>query len=86
MATQALRLPNAMPVGPLPTAIDCTSPVSGSMRATRLAVLWLAQSVPAPKASSVAATFRVLVGRPLSGSILVIVSSPVFATQIEPLA
>ena len=47
---------------------------------------WLAHSVPAPKASPVAATSSVLVGLPLSGSIRVIVPSPVFATQTEPAA
>jgi hypothetical protein len=56
------------------------------MRTTRPAARWLAHTVPAPKASSVASTWYGLVGLPLSGSILVIVPSPVFATQTEPAA
>ena len=56
------------------------------MRTTRFAARSLAHSVPAPKASSVAAIGSVFAGLPLSASILVIVSSPVFATQTEPAA
>ena len=56
------------------------------MRTTWPAARSLAHSVPAPKASSVAATGSVLVGLSLFGSILVIVPSPVFATQTEPAA
>ena len=86
-ATQAAPLPKASPAGPFPTGIVCTTlPVVGSMRATRFAVRWLAHSVPAPKASSAAAIGSVFVGLPLSASIFVIVSSPVFATQTEPAA
>ena len=85
-ATHAAPLPKAIPVGPFPTWIVATCfPVVGSMRTTWLAARSLAHSVPAPKASSVAATGSV-VGLPLSGSILVIVPSPVFVTQTEPAA
>ena len=56
------------------------------MRTTWFASVWLAQSVPAPNASSVAAISSVFVGLPLSASIFVIVWSPVFATQTEPSA
>src|SRR5439155_8819393 len=56
------------------------------MRTTRFAVRWLAHSDPAPTARSVAAIGSVFVGLPLSASILVIVSSPVFATHTEPAA
>ena len=53
------------------------------MRTTSPAARSLAHSVPAPKASWVAATDSV-VDLPLSDSIRVIVPSPVFATQTEP--
>ncbi len=85
--TQAAPLPNAIAEGPFPTAIGYTRlPVVGSMRTTRFAVVSLAHNVPAPRASSVAAIGSGLLGLSLSASILVIVSSPVFATQIEPAA
>ena len=87
-ATHAAPWPKAIPVGPFPTWIGAKTcfPVVGSMRTTWPAARWLAHSVPAPKASSVAATWSGLVGLPLLGSILVIVPSPVFATQTEPAA
>ena len=86
-ATHAAPWPKAIPVGPFPTVVAPTCfPVVGSMRTTLRSARWLAHSVPAPKASPVAATWSVLVGVPLSGSILVIVPSPVFATQTEPAA
>ena len=86
-ATHAAPSPKAIPVGPFPTWVAPTCfPVFGSMRTTLPTARWLAHSVPAPKASSVAATGSVLVRVPLSGSILVIVPSPVFATQTEPAA
>ena len=56
------------------------------MRATRFAVLWLAHSDPPPEASSVAAIGNGSLGLPLSASIFVIVPSPVFATQTDPVA
>ncbi len=84
-ATQTEPSPTAMPVGPLPTAIGCTtSPEVGSIRTTLLAARCVAQSAPSPKASSVAATGEGFAGAPLSASIRVIVPSPVFATQTEP--
>ena len=86
-ATHAAQSPKAIPVGPFPTWIDATCfPVAGSMRTNRPAARSLAQSVPAPNASSVAATWSVSVRLPLAGSILVTVPSPVFATQTEPAA
>ena len=86
-ATHAAPLPKAMPAGPFPTEIGCTtSPDSGLMRTTRFAARWLAHNVPSPKASSVAAIWSVFLGLPLSALIFVIVSSPVFATQTEPAA
>ena len=86
-ATHAAPSPKAIPVGPFPTGIGAKScfPVVGSMRATSPAARSLAHSVPAPNASSVAATGSV-VGLSLSGSILVIVPSSVFATQTFPAA
>ena len=56
------------------------------MRTTRPASRSLAHSVRAPKASSVGATWSVSIRLPLSESILVIVPSPVFATQTESAA
>ena len=87
-ATHAAPWPKAIPVGPLPTWIGAKTclPVVGSMRTTWPAARWLAHTVPAPNASSVAATWNCLVGLPLLASILVIVPSPVFATQTEPAA
>ena len=85
-ATHAAPLPKAMPVGPFPTGIAKTCfPVVGSTRTTWPAARSLAHSVPAPNASPVAATGSVD-GLPLFGSILVIVPSPVLATQTEPAA
>jgi hypothetical protein len=56
------------------------------MRTTRFVVGWLAHNVPAPNVRSAAAIGSALAGLPVSASILVIVPSPVFATQIEPAA
>jgi hypothetical protein len=81
-ATHTAPRPTAIPVGPFPTITGTTLPLTGSIRETLLADLAVAQRLPAPTASSVAEIGSVFVGLPLSASILVIVSSPVFATQL----
>ena len=55
--------------------VDAHDPVGGAV---------VAQSVPSPEASSVAAISRDLRGMPVVGIVLVIVSSAVFATQTAP--
>ena len=84
-ATQTAPSWYAMPAGPFPTWIGwMTLPLAGSMRTTSFAPRWLAHSDPAPKASSVAGIESVADGLPVSGLILVIVPSPLFATHTEP--
>ena len=92
-AVQAVRHPGARvavgdarrPVADLDRLYVAAS--SGSMRATRLSRPLAGPERAGAEGELVAATVSgASAGRQLSGSILVIVPSPVFATQIDPLA